>query len=222
LPEHTIDSRLVAKRRQPSPILSAFKEYSILASLETDLRGLVYWWQRLQEIPHTLQDADRGLWHLAALANHADVLFTGGRGSDDIDGAVFRAFRDLGVPEVGEPLQKALDAPGGVTGKPLRKVIKRMRNSIAHRSYDFQHHGADFAFWGLGSNAESSQAFTDLIAATQAVLQLIGWHKQNLISKFVETGTFGELQEYIATSAVRAVRASRAAKKAGPGDAGVE
>jgi hypothetical protein len=132
----------------PPAVLSAFDEWAILAAVETDLKGLLYWWERHQEIPRTLEDSARGLWHLAALVTHADILFTGDRASDPQSGVVFRAFRDLGVPELGDRLQEALDSRAGATGKPLRAVIKRMRNSFSHRSYAITHHGADFAFWG--------------------------------------------------------------------------
>ena len=146
----------------PPLIASAFKEYTILGALKTDLQGLVYWWERHQEVPRTLEEGARGLWHLAARVNHADILFTGKRRPDSLEGAVFRTLRDLGVPELGDPFRQALSAPASASGLSLDKVIKRMRNAFAHRSHDLQQHGDDFAFWRLSQSNASFQAFSTL------------------------------------------------------------
>jgi hypothetical protein len=100
---------LASMGEEPSApvILSAFKEYRMLAAIESDLQGLLYWWQRYQEIPRSLEDAARGFWHLVALVNHSDILFTGKRGTDPVEGAIFRGFRDLGVPELGDTFRRA-------------------------------------------------------------------------------------------------------------------
>ncbi len=200
----------------PPLIASAFKEYTILGALKTDLQGLVYWWERHQEVPRTLEEGARGLWHLAALVNHADILFTGKRRPDSLEGAVFRTLRDLGVPELGDPFRQALSAPASAGGLSLDKVIKRMRNAFAHRGHDLQQHGDDFAFWGLSQSNASFQAFSGLIGATRGVLEVIEMHMLDLVAQFVATGTLGDLDRYIMTGPERAVRATRQRRKGTP------
>lgn len=88
--------------RRPAAL---FAEYSLLTSLSAGLRGLLFWVDQANTVDQAPVPTDakrwtdrteRAWWHYTAVMLHADVLFTGSRSSDTVDGAAFRALRDLG------------------------------------------------------------------------------------------------------------------------------
>jgi hypothetical protein len=199
---------------RPDEVEAICREFHMLASIETGLRGLRYWYDQLVTIPNDLENAARGFWHLEAFMHHADVLFTRDRASDPQLGAALRGLRDVGRPDLADVLNTALRTPATETGRSLASVIARTRNSLTHRSYDIGDHGADFQFWGLQPNPTGHIAVLHLVEAADQVADVIVERKESLIAYLWLRGRLDDLFSYVKAGPERArdnaLRARRA------------